>query len=176
VAASVAASETALEDGPSRAAIEAKSAQPSCRMVGPLLAESDAKTISEQLAVQGFGSQVRTEQVRKPSGYWVFMPAMPAADARRTVAELDARGLTDHYVGKQNYISLGIFSRKEKAQQHLDHIKALGFDAILDQRYRTRTQYWLEVADGDIPLPASRVWEEIQEQFPDIRAQDASCE
>jgi hypothetical protein len=177
-AASAAASETAAEDQHAQAArVTTKTEQePVCQAIGPLGSEADANAISAQLTSQGFGSQVRTEAVRDQSGYWVFMPAMPAADARRTVAELDAHGLTDHYVGKKNYISLGIFSRKEKAQKHLDHIRALGFDAIMDQRYRTRKVYWLDVVEVDTPLLASRVWATIQEQHPDIRAQGASCE
>jgi hypothetical protein len=173
-AASVAASETATAV---QAAAAARPEQESvCQTVGPLQAEADASVISAQLAAQGFRSQVRTEEARKPSGYWVFMPAMPAADARRIVAELDAHGLTDHYVGKQNYISLGIFSRKEKAQQHLENIRALGFDAILDQRYRTRTLYWLDVAEGAPSLLRSQAWARIQEQYPDIRAQRVACQ
>jgi hypothetical protein len=177
VAASVAASEAAAADTTAPATVAAKSEQESfCQTVGPLQAEADASMISAQLTAQGFPSHLRTEEIRQPAGYWVFMPAMPAADARRIVAELDAHGLTDHYVGNHNYISLGIFSRKEKAQQHLDHIKALGFDAILDARYRTGKAYWLDVAAGETSLLRSQAWAKIQEQHPDIRAQRVACE
>jgi hypothetical protein len=177
VAASVAASEAAPDEGASRVVVEPRHERgPRCQTVGPLLTEADASAVGAQLTVQGFGSKIRAEELRDPSGYWVFMPAMPAADARRVVAELDAHGLTDHYIGKGNYISLGIFSLKEKAQQHLDRLKALGFDAILEQRYRKQNVYWLDVVEGDTPLLASRVWASIREQHPDIGAQRVACE
>jgi hypothetical protein len=177
-ATSVAATETTPADESAQATHVASMAeqQPVCETIGPLEAEADASAIRVLLTSQGFRSQVRTETVRDASGYWVFMPAMPAADARRIVAELDARGFTDYYVGKRNYISLGIFSRKEKAQRHLDHLRASGFEAKLDERYRTRKAYWLDVVEEDTPLPASGVWAKIHEQYPDINAQAASCE
>jgi len=148
----------------------------SCQTVGPLLEKGDATTLAAQLVAQGFTSHIRTGEVRNPSGYWVYMPAMPAAEAHRIVAELDAHGLSDYYIGKQNYISLGIFSHKGKAQRHLDEIRKLGFDAVLDQRYRTSEVYWLDVEQGAPPLLASGVWAKIQEQHPDIRVQRVSCE
>jgi len=148
----------------------------SCQTVGPLLEKEDATTLAARLAAQGYASHMRTGEVRNPSGYWVYMPAMPAAEAHRIVAELDAHGLSDHYIGKQNYISLGIFSRKDKAQRHLDEIRKLGFDAVLDRRYRTRDVYWLDVEQGATPLLASEVWAQIQKQHPDIRVQRVSCE
>jgi hypothetical protein len=148
----------------------------SCQTVGPLLERGDATTLAAQLAAQGYASHMRTGEVRNPSGYWVYMPAMPAAEAHRIVAELDAHGLSDYYIGKQNYISLGIFSRKDKAQRHLDEIRKLGFDAVLDRRYRTRDVYWLDVEQGTMPLLASEVWAQIRKQQPDIRVQRVSCE
>jgi cell division protein FtsN len=177
-ATSVAASETAREQEAASQVVQGAEDEPVpvCKTIGPLLTEADAHAIRAQLATQGFDSKVRAEEVRNPSGYWVFMPAMPAADARRVVAELDAHGLTDHYIGKQNYISLGIFSRKDKAQEHLDRLKALGFDAILDQRYRKQMVYWLDVVERDRPLLESRVWASVREHYPDIRSQRAGCE
>ena len=148
----------------------------SCQTVGPLLEKNDATKLAAQLSAQGYASHIRTGEVRNPSGYWVYMPAMPAAEAHRIVAELDAHGLSDYYIGKQNYISLGIFSRKDKAQRHLDEIRKLGFDAVLDQRYRTSDVYWLDVEQGTRPLLASEVWAKIQKQHPDIRVQRVSCE
>ena len=148
----------------------------SCQTVGPLLEKNDATKLAAQLSAQGYASHIRTGEVRNPSGYWVYMPAMPAAEAHRIVAELDAHGLSDYYIGKQNYISLGIFSRKDKAQRHLDEIRKLGFDAVLDQRYRTSDVYWLDVEKSDVPLAGSDVWAQIQRQYPDIQTQRVNCE
>jgi len=163
-------------DGSGEAAQVTAPPEPVCQAIGPFLKEADAETISERLSARGYQPHRRTGEVRNPSGYWVYMPAMPAADARRIVAELDARGMTDYYIGSQNYISLGIFSGKSKARARLEQIESLGYDAILDQRYRTRTVYWIDIEQGDVPLLGSSLWSEIQSQHTDIRVQRVSCE
>jgi hypothetical protein len=165
------------EDLSGSASVEVKPEVPLvCQTVGPLIVESDARAISELLSSQGYSPHTRVGEVREPSGYWVYMPAMEADKARRIVAELDANGMKDYFIGKQNYISLGIFSRKDKAQSRLDQVQALGFDAILDQRYRTRSVYWLDIEEREKPLLGSDLWAEIQTQHTDIRVQRVSCD
>ena len=150
--------------------------EPVCQAVGPFMNQTDAEAVSTQLAELGYQPNLRTAEVRNPAGYWVYMPAMPAAEARRIVAELDAKGMTDYYIGKQNYISLGIFSGKRKAQVRLDQIRSLGYDAVLDQRFRTRTAYWIDIVRGAEPLLATAAWQDILSQHADIRVQHISCE
>jgi hypothetical protein len=162
--------------GTDAAAQPAAAVEPVCQAIGPFLKEADASAVGEQLSKQGYQPHLRTGEVRNPAGYWVYMPAMPAAEARRIVAELDAHGMTDYFIGNQNYISLGIFSGKTKARVRLKQIQALGFDAILDQRYRTSTVYWIDIEQGPLSLLGSDLWSEIQSQHMDIRVQRISCE
>ena len=150
--------------------------EPVCQAVGPFMQEADAEAISQKLSATGYPSNLRTGEVRNPAGYWVYLPAMPRAEARRIVAELDDHGMTDYYIGKQNYISLGIFSGKEKAQVRLEQIKRLGFDPVLDRRFRTRTVYWVDIVQGEVPLLGSPIWSDIQAQHTEIRVQRISCE
>ena len=58
----------------------------------------------------------------------------------------------------------------------LEQIKKLGYDAVLDQRYRTRVVYWLDIEEQGQPLLGSGVWEKILAQHTDIRVQRVSCE
>jgi len=147
-----------------------------CQTIGPLLDKNDAASISAQLYQRGYQPAVRGGEVREPSGYWVYMPAMPAGKARAIVNDLDANGMTDYFIGKRNHISLGIFSSKRKAQTRLKRIKTLGYDAVLDQRYRTRIVYWLDIEEKGQPLLGSEFWDGIQVQYADIRVQRVSCE
>jgi len=147
-----------------------------CQTIGPLLDKNDAASISAQLYQQGYQPAVRGGEVREPSGYWVYMPAMPAGEARAIVNDLDANGMKDYFIGKRNHISLGIFSSKRKAQARLKRIKTLGYDAQLDQRYRTRTVFWLDIEEKDQPLLGSEFWERAQAEHADIRVQRVSCE
>ncbi|MFQ5642176.1 MAG: hypothetical protein ACE5FQ_00590 [Thiogranum sp.] len=147
-----------------------------CQTIGPLLDKNDAAAISAQLSRQGYQPAVRGGEVREPAGYWVYLPAMPASEARAIVNDLDANGMKDYFIGKRNHISLGIFSSKRKAQARLNRIKTLGYNAVLDQRYRTRTVYWLDIEEKAQPLLGSGLWGVIQAQHADIRVQRVSCE
>lgn len=147
-----------------------------CRTVGPFLDKQDATLVFATLAKQGYVVDVRDGDVREPAGYWVYLPAMPAQDARRIVADLDKQGMKDYFIGKQNHISLGIFSGKGKAQLRQQTVKRLGYDAVLDQRFRMRDVYWLDVEEQDQPLLESETWSKLQAQHTDIRAQRVSCE
>jgi len=147
-----------------------------CQTLGPFLKKHDVTAVFALLARNGYQVNVRDGDTRVPNGYWVYLPAMQASQARRIVADLDAHGMTDYFIGKQNYISLGIFSGKDKAERRLQEVKRLGYAPKLDQRYRTRDVYWLDVDGRGTPLLGSEVWEQIQSQHADVRAQRVSCE
>ncbi len=147
-----------------------------CQTLGPFLKKHDVTAVFALLARNGYEVNVRDSDTRVPNGYWVYLPAMQASQARRIVADLDAHGMTDYYIGKQNYISLGIFSDKDKAERRLQEVQRLGYKPKVDQRYRTRDVYWLDVEGRGTPLLRSEVWEQIQSQHTDVRAQRVSCE
>ena len=150
--------------------------EPVCHTVGPLPDTGNATSISEKLSRYGFQINVRGDKVRLPAGYWVYMPAMPASKARSIVADLDAHGMKDYFIGRKNHISLGIFSTEKKARKRLTRVKELGYDAELGQRYRNRAMYWLDVEAGELSLPGSQIWKEIQGEHADIRIQQVSCD
>jgi len=148
-----------------------------CRTLGPLMTEDDVLAIAASLSDQGYVSHTRTGKVREPSGYWVYLSTPSVRKARQIVAKLDRNGMKDYFIiGKRNTISLGIFSRKDKAQARLEQVQSLGLDASLDQRYRTRKVYWLDIEEQEKPLFVSGLWPGIQASYPDIRAQRVSCD
>lgn len=149
--------------------------QPVCHTIGPLLETGDVTAISKKLSRRGFRCSMRGDNVREPAGYWVYMPAMPRSKARSIVADLDAKGMKDYFIGRKNHISLGIFSTENKARKRLNRVKELGYDAELGQRYRNRAVYWLDIEERESPLPGSKIWEEIQRKHTDIDLQQVSC-
>lgn len=149
---------------------------PVCRTIGPFADPDAAARLARQLSQQGFGATVRDAGIREPSGYWVYLPAMPRAEARRIVDDLKAHGVKDYFVGKQHYISLGIFSRKHKAGLRQEQIRKLGYDAVLERRYRTRKVYWIDVEEQGQELQASSVWQTLQSQNPEAQLQQIDCE
>lgn len=159
------------------AELESISSEPGlvCHTVGPLVDTADVTSISEKLSQHGFQLNVRGGKVREPRGYWIYMPAMPASEARSIVADLDAQGMKDYFIGKDNHVSLGIFSSEEKAVRRLKRVKELGYEAQLGQRYRNRAVYWLDVEQHKSLLRGSEVLGKLQEQHADIRVQQVEC-
>lgn len=147
-----------------------------CQTVGPFLDRKDVTSVFKSLATKGYILNIRDGDVRAPNGYWVYLPAMSATRARAIVADLDTHGMKDYFIGKQNHISLGIFSDVEKARIRQRTVKKLGYDAILDPRYRMRDVFWLDVDRAGEPLLGSGLWEKIQAEQPEIRVQRVSCE
>ena len=149
--------------------------EPACYTVGPVHDKGDVAEISEKLSQHDFQLQVRGGKMREPAGYWVYMPAMPADKARSIVADLDARGMKDYFIGRKNHISLGIFSTEKKARKRLKRVKELGYSAELGQRYRNRVVHWLDVEGAGLRLPSLPVWEEIRKQHMEVRVEQVKC-
>ncbi|MCA1805918.1 MAG: hypothetical protein LC646_11420, partial [Xanthomonadaceae bacterium] len=124
----------------------------------------------------GLEVKPRSSDVQEPIGYWVYLPAMASGEARRVAAALTRQGVSDYFIGKQNYISLGAFSAKPAAEERRRQIAALGYEPRLDPRFRTRTAFWLDVLESAAaPVPEER-WAEIQARYPEAWRQSLSCE
>jgi hypothetical protein len=147
-----------------------------CYSIGPFMAEQDQAAAAASLRRAGLEVKPRSSDVQEPIGYWVYLPAMPAEESRRVAAALTRQGISDYFIGRQNYISLGAFSAKPAAEERRRQIAALGYEPRLDPRFRTRTGFWLDVLEsGASPVPED-FWAEIQARYPEAWRQSLSCE
>jgi hypothetical protein len=147
-----------------------------CYSIGPFMAAEDQAAAAATLRRAGLEVKPRSSDVQEPIGYWVYLPAMASEEARRVAAELTRQGVSDYFIGKQNYISLGAFSAKPAAEERRRQIAALGYEPRLDPRFRTRTAFWLDVLEpAAAPVPEER-WAEIQARYPEAWRQTLSCE
>lgn len=147
-----------------------------CQTVGPFRDQANAHRVEKQLRQQGYIPRLREGKVREQAGYWVYLPAMPRKRAREIVADLDAHGMKDYYIGKQNFISLGIFTSRSKAEDRRRRVAQLGYDAVLDPRYRNRKVYWLDMEASRESLAGRPLWQKLSENYPKIVVQGISCE
>ncbi len=147
-----------------------------CRTVGPYFEERGARRAARTLTREKYEVRIRNGDIQAPAGYWVYLPANSAAEARKIVGDLDSQGMKDYFIGKDNVISLGIFSTRDTAEVRRGRIAKLGYPAMLDQRYRTRRVYWLDLEDGDNPLLINPVWSQLLKVDPNVAAQQVSCE
>ena len=85
---------------------------------------------------------------------------------------LDESRDREYYVGKGNFLALGTFEEKSRAEIRLEQIRKLGFDPILEARYQTATGYWLDI---DARTSAADELEAIMQDRPGLKLQDTAC-
>jgi hypothetical protein len=98
------------------------------------------------------------QTVKEENGYYVLIPAAAnASQARRTVENLDAKGISDTWIfpsgDLRNAISLGLFSREQNAQARIEELAKKGVEAQIRPRFRETTGYAVQLqAPADIGL------------------------
>lgn len=107
---------------------------------------ASASELAETLSSAGAEAEF-SEVVRQVAdGYWVMIP--PQADrrlARQQLAALHAADIKDTWLMPsgpfQNAVSLGLYSRSERAESRARVIKGLGFDAEVQPNYDRTVRY-----------------------------------
>jgi hypothetical protein len=143
-----------------------------CYMLGPFLNEEELQAAVDRFVAAGLEPRQRLAEDRHQDGYWVYLPTMRRAEARRIAQALEAREDHDYYVGRDNFISLGTFSERERAENRLRQIQGMGLDPLLEARYVTQDVYWLEIRDGNMARP---LLDEIAGGNPALQLNTRDC-
>lgn len=144
---------------------------PLCVSIGPFSTAAQAaraSTILRQLGVVKLRQELLGSTV--PS-YRVYVPSLPSrAAAERQRTELAGLGIKDHYIleepGKENAVSLGLFSIEENAAALLRRLARKGVNARQETLYNTRDTFWV-VAE----LNARQAQRLQQQEWPSRGAQ-----
>lgn len=147
-----------------------------CQSIGPFFARKPVEEFMSRLTALGQTPVMRTAQIEQPSGYWVFLPAMPRAEARRTVDELAAKGVRDYFLGREGYISLGIFSDKRTAEIRVRDINQLGYQPRLEPHLVTREVYWADFEERGPDHISAEQWHDLLGAQHELRRQPLACE
>jgi len=148
-----------------------------CFTVGPLQSSSEMQVLKSALVqhIGRFRERVSTAQVGQ--GFWVYVAAPESrAASQEIVAQLASLGVRDYYVlpdgDMENSISLGIYNIERNARKRQDAMRALGFDARLQARYRSIEQYWL---DYELIREAAPGWLDLQSTLPGAKRLEIPC-
>jgi hypothetical protein len=106
-----------------------------------------AETVSDRLVGMGLMPMQRSEDNNVVDDYWVYLPGKGRQYSRDVIQQLKAKNISDYYVyDSDDYlISLGTFRRIDLAEKQLALLRQMGFDAVLEKRYKTREEHWLEM-------------------------------
>ena len=169
----------ATGQGPQK--MPSKSAAAVCFHLGPCtrapLAER-AIAAANKLAVK----VVRRKASRRtPKGYWVYLaPSKSYKAAKRKVAELKKKGLTDLFImgnGKRkNAISLGLFKNKEVAEDRLKQVKSMGLKGGFETQYQVSEQSWLDMSVAGNKTATVAALTEMADGFPKANLTQRKCQ
>jgi hypothetical protein len=148
-------------------------AAPSCQAIGPFLAIEELQAVSAELRQHGLQVHQRTAKIQKPNGFWVYLPAMQSEQVLQAVKTLEENRDREYYVGKGNFLALGTFDEMSRAENRLEQIRKLGFDPILEARYQTATEYWLDI---DAQTSAADELEAIMQDRHGLKLQNSACQ
>ena len=124
-----------------------------CQTLGPFSVRAVMEEMEAKLVTMDLEPKQRETAKQRPIGYWVHLPEMERAEARRQAQVLDDHSDKEYFIGKDNVVSLGAFQDMNRAKKRLKRVRKLGLDAQLETRYRTVAEYWLdfelEAAEGE---------------------------
>jgi hypothetical protein len=145
-----------------------------CKALGPFEEFAAAETVSDRLASMGLFPMLRTEDSRVVDDYWIYLPGKGRKFSQKVIQQLRAENINDYYVyDTDDYlISLGAFRKIDLAERQLANFRQMGLEAVLEERYKTRVEHWLEISveeKYDMPL------ENIAMETPGLQLNTSSC-
>jgi hypothetical protein len=143
-----------------------------CQTLGPFLAREAMQALEAKLVTMELEPQQRETAKQSPIGYWVHLPEMERAEARRFAQILDDHNDKEYFIGKDGVLSLGAFQDMNRAKKRLKRVRKLGLDAQLETRYRTVAEYWL---DFQVESAAGEQLTGLAADNPDMWLQDRAC-
>lgn len=143
-----------------------------CQTLGPFVAQEELQAMQQELVDLGVESQQREAEKTYPIGYWVYLPEMSRSESKRLAQLLDDHSDREYFISKGNLISLGAFKEMPRAKNRLEKTRKMGLEPLLETRYRTATDYWL---DFQVEASAVRQLESLLADSPDVWLQDRAC-
>jgi hypothetical protein len=147
-----------------------------CHSIGPFSDRQRLDAFLTELTSLGKAPVIRKSQIEQPSGYWVYLPSMPRSEARAVVGELAAKGVQDYFLGRENVISLGIFSDKRMAERRGREIADLGYRPRVEPRFQTQDVFWLDLEESGTDHIGDDQWQALLGAQDGIRRQPVACQ
>ena len=118
-----------------------------CRAWGPFNDITQLEPLQASVATVGSAIEVRTSEIAGEPDYLVFIDTGGNPDtARRTLAELQNQSVDAYVIAGGpflNAVSVGVFSRQNRARSQHERVENLGYDASIETLNRSQSVYHL---------------------------------
>lgn len=153
---------------------------PRCAMVGYVETRSAAEEISVRLRALGLKPELQSETRNEQAGYWVLIPQQATRrEAVKIAKRLEESGVSDlwRFTSGElvHAISLGLFRDEVRAGDRKREIDALGFESVIQPRYREKTNYWLRYQANDPTGISDQDWSRLVKDFPELVSKAVEC-
>ncbi len=152
-----------------------------CGSIGPLKDRKLAKEMVQELEKSKFKAKLEQSVEKKQIGFWVVIP--PLVDGSRAQAKIDEltrAGLKDiwHFRGGglKNAISLGMFSKKENAENYSRAVLKKGFKTKIQPRYLNKTRYLVKFSINKPKIVTRLMWRMVERKYSKHEFHEHSCE
>ncbi|MBX2808398.1 MAG: SPOR domain-containing protein [Cellvibrionaceae bacterium] len=136
-----------------------------CTLVGPFDKLLQAEYFLESLAAENVVAEIRNIIVNSDEGYWLHLaPESSRKKALRRLSELQRQGIDSYVIPSGNLangISLGMFSRRARAQAMSDEIAKQGYKPIIIAIAREQKEIWVFLASAEAHKLSDQRWSEL---------------
>ncbi|WP_018274094.1 SPOR domain-containing protein [Teredinibacter turnerae] len=159
--------------------VTAEPVKPLCELVGAFASQEVATTLVERL--QAIEVKAKIKELALPAGtrYQVYLPPQSTRKAAlRQLAELQSKKIDSYIIPKgelENGISLGMFSKKALADEHLAKMRTLGLKPDVNVIERTYWEIWVMLEPGESKKMSGLAWSRALEGFADIERRQNFC-
>ncbi len=152
-----------------------------CGIIGPLKDRQVAKEVMEELNKAELQAKLERSIEKEQIGYWVVIPPMEdGSQAQAKIDELAQVGLKDiwHFRGggMKNAISLGMFAKKENAENFSEEVLQKGFKTEMRPRYLNKTKYLVKFSIAKSKNVTDNMWRDVEQKYSKMPFKEQLCE
>jgi hypothetical protein len=153
--------------------------EPWCAEVSGFASEDAAVAFLSAVRLLGGAGAIQSEDVPVSSTWWVHLPPFPSVEAAEpTLSELQSKQIDSYYIRTGELagaISLGVFSRFERATIAVQELNAKGYSPSISEivRREPRSKVSLRLEDAKTRQVAE--WVNLEANLPDAELQEIAC-
>lgn len=150
-----------------------------CLMVGAFASVEEMQQFVLRLAALDVRAFEHAVELSAGEGYWVYLrPLVNRNEARRRLAELQARGVDSYIIPKgelENGISLGVFTRRDLAEARLAELSRQGLSPKLHNIERSYRELWVMLGEAEEHKLADSVWRSLMQENISLQRRQNLC-
>ena len=138
---------------------------PLCSLVGEFTTLLKAEYFLERLMALGLQAEIKSLVVSSKVSFWLYLPPEASRkEALRRLSELKRQGVDSYVIPKGNLangISIGLYSRKDRAELVKDSIVKLGYTPKVEAIARDKKEIWVFLPEGEASKISPERWSEL---------------